>query len=158
MVCVKKCVWRSFGFIGGVTIGNNVFIGMRSTVLKGVHIGNNVIIGANSLVNHDVPDNCVVAGNPCKVIMTIDEYYEKRRKAQVSEATELVKTYREVYGKEVDTECLREFFWLFSDANDRLPVQWEQVNSLCGNIDQTHGAFVNHKKAYNSLDEFLDSI
>ena len=41
---------------------------MKSTILKGVHIGNNVIIGANSLVNKDIPDNCVAAGNPCKVI------------------------------------------------------------------------------------------
>ena len=53
---------------GGVKIGNNVFIGMKSTILKGVRIGNNVIIGANSLVNKDVPDNCVVAGNPAKIV------------------------------------------------------------------------------------------
>ncbi len=66
------------GSAGKVKIGNNVFIGMQATILKGVTIGNNVIIGANSLVNKNVPDNTVVAGNPAKVIMTIDEYYEKR--------------------------------------------------------------------------------
>lgn len=63
----------------GVSIGNNVFIGVNSTILKGVHIGNNVIIGANSLVNKDIPDNCVAAGNPCKVRMTLEEYYEKKK-------------------------------------------------------------------------------
>ncbi|HBM5651585.1 transferase, partial [Enterococcus faecium] len=46
-----------------IKIGNNVFIGMKSRILKGVHIGNNVVIGANSLVNKDVSDDCVVAGN-----------------------------------------------------------------------------------------------
>ncbi|RCT63069.1 bifunctional glutamate--cysteine ligase GshA/glutathione synthetase GshB [Enterococcus faecium] len=39
---------------------------MKSRILKGVHIGNNVVIGANSLVNKDVSDDCVVAGNLAK--------------------------------------------------------------------------------------------
>ena len=45
-----------------------------------VRIGSNVIIGANSLINKDVPDNCVVAGVPARVIKTLDEYLEKRDK------------------------------------------------------------------------------
>ncbi|HFC9227548.1 DapH/DapD/GlmU-related protein [Enterococcus faecium] len=60
-----------------IKIGNNVFIGMKSRILKGVHIGNNVVIGANSLVKKDVSDDCVVAGNLAKVIMSLDEYYKK---------------------------------------------------------------------------------
>lgn len=67
------------GSAGKVKIGNNVFIGMQATILKGVTVGNNVIIGANSLVNKDIPDNTVVAGNPAIIIMTLDEYYEKRK-------------------------------------------------------------------------------
>jgi len=51
-----------------VTIGDNVQIGANSVVLKGVSIGSNVIIGALSLVNSDIPDNCIAVGNPCKVI------------------------------------------------------------------------------------------
>lgn len=51
-----------------VKIGNNVQIGANSVVLKGVTIGNNVVIGALSLVRKDIPDNYVVAGNPCKII------------------------------------------------------------------------------------------
>lgn len=51
-----------------VMIGNNVWIGDKVTVLKGVTIGSNVVIGANSLVNKDIPSNCIVAGNPCRVI------------------------------------------------------------------------------------------
>ncbi len=41
---------------------------MRCIILKGVHIGNNVVIGAGSVVTKNVPDNCVVAGNPAKII------------------------------------------------------------------------------------------
>lgn len=76
--CVLRNVYGDIlGSSGKVEIGDNVFIGMHTTILKGVHIGNNVIIGANSLVNKNIPDNCVVAGNPAKVIMSLEEYYNK---------------------------------------------------------------------------------
>ena len=68
------------GSSGKVKIGNNVFVGANSTILKGVSIGNNVIIGANSLVNKEVPDNVVIAGNPARVIMSIEEYYQKEKR------------------------------------------------------------------------------
>ena len=51
-----------------VTIEDNVWIGSCSTILKGVTIGNNSVVGCNSVVTKDVPDNCVVAGNPAKII------------------------------------------------------------------------------------------
>ena len=149
---------KSLAHPGGVEIGNNVFIGMHSTILKGVHIGNNVIIGANSLVNKDIPDNCVAAGNPCKVIMSLEDYYKKRKEAQVQEATELVKSYRYRYEIEPDEKVLREFFWLFSDNSSDLPDVFLQVNRLCGNTEMTNLAFKNHKKIYNNLNEFLKSI
>ena len=44
-------------------IGNNVRIGSNATLLP-VKIGNNVIIGAGSVVTKDIPDNCIVYGNP----------------------------------------------------------------------------------------------
>lgn len=77
---LKGVYGEVLGSSGVLKIGNNVFIGMHSTILKGVTIGNNVIIGANSLVNKDIPDNCVAAGNPCRVIMSLEEYYKKREK------------------------------------------------------------------------------
>ena len=49
-------------------IGDNCFIGGGSFILPGVSIGNNVIVGMGSVVTKDVPDNCIVAGNPAKVI------------------------------------------------------------------------------------------
>jgi len=51
-----------------IKIGNNVWIGMNSVILPGVKIGDNVIIGAGSVVTKDLPNNCVAAGNPAKVI------------------------------------------------------------------------------------------
>lgn len=54
---------------GGVpTIGNNVFLGLGSKVFGEITIGDNVIVAPNAVVVKDVPDNCVVAGVPAKII------------------------------------------------------------------------------------------
>ena len=50
-----------------VTIGNDVWIGSRVTILPGVKIGNGVVIGANSVVTKDIPDWAVAVGNPAVV-------------------------------------------------------------------------------------------
>lgn len=51
-----------------IHIGNDVFIGARCIILKGVSIGDRCVIGAGSVVTNDVPSDCIVAGNPAKVI------------------------------------------------------------------------------------------
>ena len=56
-------------------------MGTGATILCNTRIGNNVIIGAGSLVCGDVPDNAVVAGNPARIICSIEEYKEKHHKA-----------------------------------------------------------------------------
>lgn len=50
-----------------VTIGNNVWIGWGTTILKGVTIGDNTIIAAGAVVVTDIPANCLAAGNPAIV-------------------------------------------------------------------------------------------
>lgn len=52
----------------GIIIGNDVWIGMGSTILNGVKIGNGVTIAAGAVVTHDIPDYCVVGGVPAKII------------------------------------------------------------------------------------------
>lgn len=64
---------------GPISVGKNCFIGCQSVILPNVTIGDNSIIGAGSLVNRDIPANSVAAGNPCRVICTLDEYREKHR-------------------------------------------------------------------------------
>lgn len=53
-----------------LVIGKNVWIGAAAIVLKGVTIGDNSVVGFGSVVTKDVPANCVVAGNPAKIIKT----------------------------------------------------------------------------------------
>jgi virginiamycin A acetyltransferase len=49
-------------------IGNDVWIGTNSTILRGTKIGDGAIVGANSLVNKDVPPYAIVVGSPAKII------------------------------------------------------------------------------------------
>ena len=60
---------------GRPVIGDNVFVGISSAIFGNITIGDNVIINPFSLVISDIPSNCIVAGNPAKVIQVIDEVY-----------------------------------------------------------------------------------
>lgn len=61
------------GMNAPVHICENVWIGANSIVLKGVTIGRNSLIGAGSVVTKDIPSNVVAAGNPCRVIKSLDD-------------------------------------------------------------------------------------
>ena len=56
-----------------VIIGDNVWIGGNTVICPGVHVGSNTVIGAGSVVTRDIPDWCVAAGNPCRVIRKITD-------------------------------------------------------------------------------------
>lgn len=58
-------------------IGDNVFLGANAVVLPGVNVGDGAIIGAGSVVVKDVPPGMVVAGNPAKILSTVEDYIRK---------------------------------------------------------------------------------
>lgn len=82
---------RNSGYEYGiaVTIGNNVWIGGNVVINPGVTIGNNVVVGSGSVVTKDIPDNCIAAGNPARIIRTITEndrkFYFKDREFDVKD-------------------------------------------------------------------------
>jgi acetyltransferase-like isoleucine patch superfamily enzyme len=49
-------------------LDNSVFIGMNAIVLAGIHIHENSIVGAGCIVTKNIPPNCVVVGNPMRII------------------------------------------------------------------------------------------
>lgn len=151
---------KKYGYVlgssGKVEIGDNVFIGANTTILKGVTIGNNVIIGANSLVNNSFPDDVVIAGNPARIICTIDEYLNKRLKLQKSEAVELAIEYYDKYGKWPEREVLREFIFLFDNANIEDDKIMLEIGSINGNYDSCIKRFMNTKKEFKNYEEFID--
>ena len=56
-----------------VVIGDYVWVGSNALILKGVTIGRNSLIGAGSVVTKNIPANVVAAGNPCRVIRSLEE-------------------------------------------------------------------------------------
>lgn len=63
-------IGQSDGKSAGVpTIGDNVIMQTNAVVAGGIHIGSHVLIGPNTFVNFDVPDGCIVIGNPGKIIV-----------------------------------------------------------------------------------------
>ena len=70
--CASGCLILTHDYSRGMRkdtyVGKRCFLGANSIVLPGVHIGDSVIVGAGAVVTKDVPDNCIVAGNPGRVI------------------------------------------------------------------------------------------
>ncbi len=56
------------GVAGVPTIGNDCCLFANSIVVGGINLGNNVLVAPGAFVNFDVPDNCIVMGNPGKII------------------------------------------------------------------------------------------
>lgn len=77
---------REIRVIAPVTLKDNCFIGLRSTVLPGVTIGENSIIGSCSVVTKDVPDNTVYGGNPARFICSLEEYKKKVDQRLISDS------------------------------------------------------------------------
>lgn len=73
----KRCMIGSCVTIGGKSgakklpvIGDDCYIATGAKILGNVKVGNGVVVGANAVVVTDVPDNCIVAGIPAKIIKT----------------------------------------------------------------------------------------
>lgn len=62
---------------GHVKIGNNVFLGVKSSILKNVSIGEHSVVAANAVITKNVPTYCVVAGNPAHIIKKYDPKLKK---------------------------------------------------------------------------------
>lgn len=56
-----------------IVIGKNCFIGCNSLILKGTVLGDSCVVGAGAVVSGQFEDNCVIAGNPAKVIRRLSE-------------------------------------------------------------------------------------
>lgn len=57
-------------FKKSVHIGKKCFIGVNAIIMPGIKIGDSVVVGSGAVVTKDVPSNCIVAGNPAKIIKT----------------------------------------------------------------------------------------
>lgn len=141
---------------GKTVIGDNVFIGMNSIILMGSHIGNNVIIGAGSVVKGNIPDNVVAAGNPAKIVCTLEEYYKKRVHEQLNEAYLCVKEYIEHYDKYPTVKEMGAFFHLYMKRDiGELEKEGVFLDWHGDEKEEIVGAFVNTEPLFQSYKDFL---
>lgn len=77
---VIKVLENKTDVFGKIIIKDDCFIGQNSLILPGVTLGNRTIVGAGSIVTKSFKDgNVIIAGNPAKIICTVDEYKKRVR-------------------------------------------------------------------------------
>lgn len=158
-VCVTK-VYSGGEVLGKqkkTTIGNNVFIGWGACILPGTFIGDNTIIGAYAVVSGKLQPNSVYAGNPARLVCSIDEYYLKRKNAQLNEAVEVFREYETTYEKEPPEELFHEYFLLFRggrSADPDLPAFFEKKFYDHGNYTEAKIFYDNHKPMFDGYEQF----
>ncbi|EOS25693.1 hypothetical protein C806_01820 [Lachnospiraceae bacterium 3-1] len=143
---------------GKVTrIGKNCFLGMNTVILMGASIGDNCIVGAGSVVSGVFPDNVVIAGNPARIVRTLEQQYEKRKQQTVLEAKECAIRYKEVFGRSPLPKDLSGFKWLFTPRNKAKLIEYEVDNFSCtgDEPDDVEKAFYQTEPIYGSFKEFL---
>ena len=145
---------EGFGSAGPVKIGDNVFIGMRSLILKNTTIGNNCVIGAGSVVRGQIPDNVVVAGNPARVVMSIVELHQKYKERAADEAKDYALTLYQQRGTAPQLEDFSEFFHLFASPAEAAAAGID-VQRQIGARQYAH-YLANHQQQFRSFAEFLD--
>lgn len=141
----------------GVTqIGDNVFVGMKSIILMGSQIGNNVIIGAGSVVSGNIPSNVVVAGNPAKVVCTLEEYCERQMKRFDSYAKIYYKRTKAYLQRELTENDMNWYNQLWkSEEKDqiyaKIRVDGDDISEIIGDLRCV-------TPVYESFDDFKKSI
>ena len=82
---VIKCDIDATDYFGKIIIGNSCFIGAQTIILPGVVLGDYTIVGCGSVVTKSFPEgNVVVAGNPAKVICTVEEFKNKKKDISIN--------------------------------------------------------------------------
>lgn len=135
-------------------IGDNVFIGMNAIILSGSHIGNNVIIGAGAVVSGNVPDNVVIGGNPAKVIRTMDEHYEIRKRKNLDEAKNDFRKFKERKGTNPTIKEMGHFFPLYCHTEQDLIDAGIDLNWSGDERDEILHSFLNIEHPYESYEAF----
>ena len=75
---INKVTDKGSNLFGRIVIGNNCFVGQRSTILYGVELADNIIVGSGSVVVSSFSEsNIIIAGNPARKIGTWNEFREK---------------------------------------------------------------------------------
>ena len=155
----RSVLRRVYGEIIGeaekTVIGNNVFIGVNSILLMGCCIGDNVIIGAGSVVHGNVPPNCVIAGNPAKIIRSLDDQYKLRKSHYIDDAKQYAASFYETYHRVPNINEIGPFWPLFMERNIS-NLSGEVFTRLNGDDEKDIiASFLNSEPTFENYKEFL---
>lgn len=142
---------------GIVKLGNNIYIGRDVTILKGVEIGDNCIIGLGSVVTKSMPANSVIAGVPARVICSIQDYYEHRKKTCINESIEYARILKQKKGY-INICDLKEEWALFITKDDL--VKYPEIESIIRlRLKDKFDFFINEQqRPFNGFDDFISKI
>ena len=148
-------------FVGGslpVTIGNNVFIGMNAVILKGTTIGDNCIIGANSVVKGDFPGGSVIAGNPAKVISSLEDYYNKNVHNWIRDAKICANAIYQNSGRKPTIDEMSDgYAWLYLERTEENIIKYNHFFKLSSDeYDDIIRSFMKMEPVYPSFEAFLE--
>jgi len=137
-------------------IGKNCFIGANSIILMGAQIGDNVVVGAGSVVHGSVPDNVVIAGNPAKIICTLDDYHKKRTERTKIEAVKCAQRFFDVYGRLPKPNDLNGFKFLFTPRDEKVVNDYGIVFQCTGDeTSEVIDEFYKTEPIWKDFDDFL---
>lgn len=106
-----------------VVLEENVWVGDSAIVCKGVRIGKNSIIGAGSVVTSDIPSNVIAAGNPAKIVRTLDTDREiTTRKDRFSGSFATKKIFESIEKEQLKGNTLLGWFRSFIFPKKEKPV------------------------------------
>lgn len=110
-----------------ITIGKKVWLPWRVFILPGVTVGDNVVIGADSLVNKDLPPNCLAAGSPAKVLK--ENFPGRLTQAEQEKLTEDMLADFERYLRHHGLEVSREVnkYWIRGKKTSQ--ITWMRTNA-----------------------------
>lgn len=155
------CDMEGMGNVGEARttwIGDNVFIGVNATILMGAHIGNNSIVGAGAVVSGIFPDGSVIAGNPGKVIITVEELYNKRKDGELQAAKQMAVEFKNKNGRYPSIEEMTNAFsWLYIPHTQDSINTYPDFFKLSGvNQDVLYKNFLATSPAFHSFEDFLN--
>lgn len=137
-------------------IGNNVFLGVNTIVLMGSNIGNNVIVGAGSVVSGIIPDNVVIAGNPAKIVRTLDEHKTIRKSKTLGEAVNYFLSFEKNYNRIPTVSEMGPFFSLFTLPSRENLDKYGIFTRMSGdNEDEIINDWLKEKPMFDSYEDFI---
>lgn len=156
MSVARRLYHEHIGAMRETFIGDNVFIGMNAIILMGSRIGDNSIIGAGSVVSGAFPENSVIAGNPARVICSIEQYFTKQKSREMQSAVDYYHILKEAKKSRPSVEDMgNAFAWLYLPRTKDSVEQYSDFFRLSG--DRTEDVirdFLDSKAEFDSYEAF----